>query len=294
MKEVTIVVPTYNRAAIVVETVKTLLALDPPAKEIIVVDQTAEETAQLRAWNEEGRIRWVRTSPPSIPRAMNRGLELAKTEIVLFLDDDVAPVPSIVKAHAEVYQDETVAAVVGQCLQPGEEPEHFAQPARAHLGIPDLELHFNHDAPLEVRNVIAMNLSVRREKALEIGGFDENFVFVAYRFESDFALRLKGRIRFEPKASVRHLRLATGGTRAYGDHRTSAHPAHSVGDYYFAMRHAPAFRRYVLDRLRRNVITRYHAKHPWTIPAKLIGELRGLMMARGMFKRRGNFRNQRC
>lgn len=294
MREVTIVVPTYNRAAIVVETLRTLLALDPPARKVIVVDQTAEPTEQLQRWQEEGRIQWVRTSPPSIPRAMNMGLKLAKTELVLFLDDDVAPVRSIVQAHADVYEDASIAAVVGQCLQPGEEPQHFQQPAKAHQGIPDLELHFNHDAPLDVRNVIAMNLSVRRDKALEIGGFDENFIYVAYRFETDFALRLKGRIRFEPRASVRHLRLATGGTRAYGDHKTSAHPAHSVGDYYFALRHAPSFPSYVLDRLRRNVITRYHAAHPWTIPAKLVGELRGLLLARGMFKRGGNFPKQTC
>jgi GT2 family glycosyltransferase len=282
MKEVTIVVPTYNRSAIVVETLRTLLALDPPAHEIIVVDQTPAATGQLQRWHEQGRITWVRTSPPSIPRAMNTGLRLAKTELVLFLDDDVAPVRGVVAAHAAVYEDESVAAVVGQCLQPGEEPAHFAQPARAHQGIPDLELHFNHDTALDVRNVIAMNLSVRREKALEIGGFDENFVYVAYRFETDFALRLKGRIRFEPKASVRHLRLATGGTRAYGDHKTSAHPAHSVGDYYFALRHAPNVTSYVLDRLRRNVLTRYHATHPWTIPGKLLGELRGLLLARSL------------
>jgi hypothetical protein len=35
-----------------------------------------------------------------------------------------------------------------------------------------------------------------------------------------------------------------------------------------------------LRRLRRNVATRYHLRHPWTIPAKLIGELRGMMLAR--------------
>lgn len=283
MKDVTIVVPTYNRAAIVVETLRKLLALAPAASEIIVIDQTVDPTDQLRRWNDEGRIHWVRTSPPSIPKAMNVGLRLARTEIVLFLDDDVVPVPSIVAEHARVYEDASVAAVVGQCLQPGEKPEHFAEPAKAELGIPDLAMRFNHDAAFDTRNVIAMNLSVRREAALAIGGFDEHFVFVAYRFESDFALRLTAgghKIRFEPRASVQHLRLPTGGTRAYGDHRTSAHPAHSVGDYYFALRHAPSFPLYALSRLRKNVLTKYHATHPWTIPAKLVGEIRGMMLAR--------------
>lgn len=291
--DVTIVIPTYSRGAILVRTLETILALDPQPAAILVVDQTpaypADVEGKLRAWHEAGRIRWLRTSPPSIPHAMNEGLREAKTPAVLFLDDDVAPIASIVAEHAAAYADPGVCAVVGQCLQPGEEPQHFARPARNHLGIPDLELHFNHDAPLSVRNVIAMNLSVRREEALAVGGFDENFVFVAYRFESDFALRLTAngcRIRFEPRASVRHLRIASGGTRAYGDHRTSAHPAHSAGDYYFALRHARSFWLYALDRLRRNVLTRFHATHPWTIPAKLAGELRGLLLARRLALRR--------
>jgi GT2 family glycosyltransferase len=287
MSDVTVVVPTYNRGAILVSTLETLLALDPAPAEIIVVDQTAEHppdvAATLQRWHDARRIRWIRSEVPSIPRAMNEGLRQAATPIVLFLDDDVAPVSSIVAAHEAVYDDPSVWAVVGQCLQPGQWPAHFSPPSRPHLGIPDLEMHFNHDAPFDARNAIAMNLSVRRERALGIGGFDEKFVMVAYRFESDFALRLTdagGRIRFEPRAAVRHLRLPTGGTRAWGDHRSSAHPAHSVGDYYFALRHARSFWIYALDRLRRNVLTRYHLAHPWAIPPKLAGEIRGMLMAR--------------
>ena len=45
------------------------------------------------------------------------------------------------------------------------------------------------------------------------------------------------------------------------------------------MAHVPRFGRYVLHRLRRNVVTRFHLTHPWTIPAKLIGETRGLLLA---------------
>jgi len=122
-----------------------------------------------------------------------------------------------------------------------------------------------------------------RERALAIGGFDENFVGAAYRFETDFAVRLVaagGTIWFEPQASIHHLKLATGGLRSFGDHRSSASPAHSVGDYYFALRHRPPFWRYALARIRRNIATRYHLRHPWTIPTKLVGELRGLLLAR--------------
>jgi GT2 family glycosyltransferase len=283
---VTIAIPTYRRGAILLSMLERVFALEPPAEEIVVVDQTAdhprEVAAQLKAWSRERRITWIRRDTPSIPQAMNHALRVATSDLVLFLDDDVEPVPDIVAAHASVYSTPGVWAVVGQCLDPGVVPEHYRQPMNDY-GIRDLGFRFNHDEAVDVANVIAMNLSVRRERALAIGGFDENYVMVAYRFESDFALRLVaagGRIRFEPRASVRHLKIPTGGTRAYGDHRTSTSPAHSAGDYYFALHHAQSFASHVSTRLRKNVLTRYHATHPWTIPAKLLGELRGLLLAR--------------
>src|SRR6185503_15388511 len=81
------------------------------------------------------------------------------------------------------------------------------------------------------------NFSVRRDDALAVGGFDENFVQVAYRFEAEFASRFRaagGVIRFEPDACLHHLRAAGGGTRSYGDHLTTMKPAHAVGAYYFS------------------------------------------------------------
>ena len=277
----TIAIPTFDRGEILVETIRRLLALEPVADAILIVDQTREQPAaihaQLTAWTKAGAIRWLRLPEPSIPHAMNRALLEAETNLVLFLDDDVEPSSALVAEHAEAHRDRDLWAVVGQILQPGEEPQHFAMPAD------DLDFHFNGDEPALVTNVMAGNLSVKRERALAVGGFDENYVGAAYRFETDFALRViaaGGFIRFEPRASIRHLKLATGGLRSFGDHLTSAAPLHTVGDYYFALAHRRDFIRYTLRRIARNTVTRYHAQHPWTIPGKLIGELRGILLAR--------------
>ena len=108
------------------------------------------------------------------------------------------------------------------------------------------------------------------------------------RFETDFARRLVeagGRIRYDPSASIRHLKVPAGGVRAWGDHRSSASPMHSVGDYYFARHHVRRFWPYVRQRLLRNVITRYHLAHPWAVVPKVIGELRGLALATKLAKK---------
>ena len=274
---ITVAIPTYNRGTIVVETICRLFALDPPPEAIIVADQSRERNKSLERWHGEGRIQLIRLDAPSIPGAMNLALLAAATPVVLYLDDDVEPSPGLIAAHERAHESAETWAVVGQILQPGEEPRHFEQPED------DLEFHFSHDSARFVANVMAGNLSVKRDRAIAAGGFDENFVGAGYRFETDFALRIAaagGKIWFAPDATLRHLKLSSGGLRSFGDHRSSPSPAHSVGDYYFAIHHRPPLGRYALRRLRRNVATRYHLRHPWTIPAKLIGELRGLILAR--------------
>jgi GT2 family glycosyltransferase len=128
------------------------------------------------------------------------------------------------------------------------------------------------------------NFSIRRELALRLGGFDENFVHVAYRFEAEFAKRALGagwQIFFEPRASIRHLKAGTGGTRSYGNHLRTIRPSHSVGEYYFLLRSEKGLRR-VLDlvsRTTRAVTTKHHVSHPWWIPATLAAETMGFIWA---------------
>ncbi|MFP5245135.1 MAG: glycosyltransferase family 2 protein [Thermoanaerobaculia bacterium] len=277
----TIAIPTYNRGAILVETLELLRTLDPPASEIVVVDQTREHPSEIAERLARSGARIITLEKPSIPKAMNTALAEARSPYVLFLDDDVIPSPHLVRAHLDALREPGVRAVAGQVLQPGEEPKHYDEETLRRGAIRDLEFRFHHDRACDVQNVMAGNLAVDRAFALAIGGFDENYVAVAYRFETDFALRLVnagGRIRFEPSASIRHLKAPGGGVRAYGDHRTSPSPAHSAGDYYFARRHVPQFWPYVGKRLRNNILTRFHLRHPWTIPTKVIGELRGLLL----------------
>ena len=288
---VSIAIPTYNRGEILVETIERLIALEPRAMEIVVVDQTKSYSpaieAKLERYSHDLAIRWIRLPEPSIPHAMNEALQLAQSKIVLFVDDDIVPSAHLAAAHEQAYEA-GIWAVVGQVLQPGEKVIHADQRTIHGGAIRDLEFPFNHDGAEDVENVIACNLSVDRERALAIGGFDENYLAAAYRFESDFAKRIVaagGRVRFDPAAAIRHLKMPTGGVRAHGDHRTMASPAHTAGDYYFALHHVPAFWRYSLRRLIRNVGTRFHLRHPWTIPSKVAGEIRGLLFARRLVRR---------
>ena len=215
---------------------------------------------------------------------MNTALREAKSPIVLFVDDDIVPNPDLVGLHAKCHQDNDVWAVTGQVLQPGESACDAQPPDRGNGLSADLGFPFNSTKQCDVRSCMAGNLSVRRDRALGIGGFDESFRGVAYRFETEFARRLirhGGRILFEPAASIRHLHSKEGGTRAHGNHLESPSPAHGVGEYYFALRSGVTWETltYMLRRPIREIVTRFHLRHPWYIPGKLLGEARAFCWA---------------
>lgn len=285
---ITVVIPTYQRGAALLQTLRHLEAVQPPPAEILVVDQTkahpADVAAELLRLEAAGRIRRLRFAPPSIPRAMNIGLREAISPVVLFLDDDVVPDPGLIAAHAARHGRGPIA-VCGQVLQPGEVPDPEANRVRKTRGLrADLDFRFCGTESAELRNAMAGNLSVVRAAALALGGFDEQFIGSAYRFETDFARRWMaagGRIVFAPEASVRHLRLPTGGTRSQGDHLERPSPLHACGDYYFALRHARGVERwaYCVRRLIRETCNRHHARHPGRIPLRIVSELRALGMA---------------
>lgn len=283
---VSVVIPTYGREQTLLNTLDGLLGLSTQPKALIVVDQTAQHEAttadalgQLQA---EGRIDWMLLSEPSITRSMNIGLRRAATDYVLFLDDDIKPFEGIIADHLEAHQnDPELWATVGQVIQPWQQAEAVEAPRQLNGLREDDDFPFHSTIDQPVRNVMAGNLCVHRERALSIGGFDENFQGSAYRFETEFARRIQnagGRIQFVGSAGIKHLRVPSGGTRSKGSHLTSASPRHGIGDHYYAFLHGGAVEawQYSIRRVFREVCTKFHATHPWWIPVKLVGELRAM------------------
>lgn len=272
----TVVIPTYRRGAVVLETVRQLQQQQSPVQELLVVDQTDSHPAkiemELQALHDTGKIVWCRLREPSIPGAMNHGLLLARGRAVLFLDDDIEPDGALTLYHARA--QDTAKLVAGQILQPSQISVALA---------PGEAFRFNSPEPAWIVEFMGGNFSVDREAAIALGGFDQNFVGAAYRFEAEFAHRFTvshGPIRYEPKALIRHLAVSSGGTRAHGHHLRTLQPAHSVGAYYFLLRtRGRGWRRELFRRPLRAVRTKHHLRHPWWVPLTLIAEARGFLLA---------------
>ena len=106
------------------------------------------------------------------------------------------------------------------------------QPWDKYQKLSDSGHQFNSTEKKYISCFMGGNFSINKQLAIEIGGFDENFIGVAYRFESEFARRWLNAgysIVFEPAAAIDHLKVDSGGTREYGEHLTTARPFHAVG-----------------------------------------------------------------
>ena len=278
-----VAIPTYRRSGVLIDTVDQVANLSPQPSEILVIDQTErhdlETEERLATRNEAGLIRWIRLPQPSIPRAMNTALRAANSPLVVFLDDDVRPDPKLLEAHLIAQGQRRDLLVAGRVLQPWDPLNGTAD-----------ERSFASIQQRDSRLFMGGNFSLRRDAALAVGGFDENFVRVAYNFEKEFAhrwLAAGNSIMFEPDASLHHLKVRVGGTRSYGEHLTTFDPGHAVGAYYHLLRtwSGRSSLKELISRPVRSVVTRHHLRHPWWIPVTLGAELAGMVWAMSLARR---------
>jgi glycosyltransferase involved in cell wall biosynthesis len=276
MTALSIIIPTYSRESILVETLEKLEPLLRTGDEIIVVDQTPQhEIATDKALAEmsaRGFIRYVRRQQPSQNEAMNVGAQLARHDILVFLDDDIVPVPGFLEAHrAALSSANPPPATCGQVLQPWN-----TAPVEE---VSDFDLGFNcaYAHACDVRSLIGANFAIRREVYFAAGGMDENFNGANYRNDAELAFRVCAhtgqRIRFLPEAGVRHL-YATGGNRAFGHKDTWGHIGGSIGDYYFALKWLRPVQaaRHSLTRLVRASLNRHTIVRPWLVVSLALRE----------------------
>ncbi|MBD2666116.1 glycosyl transferase family 2 [Richelia sinica FACHB-800] len=225
---ISVVIPTYRREKLLVDSIVDVLKQDYPHFEVLVVDQTQNHEPETQAFLEEmantGKIKFFRLDWASLPGARNYAVRRAAGEIVLFIDDDVQLVPGFLAAHAQNYvQNPEIGAVAGRVFDRmklgdsggGLEIEYLP-PAAMDPGIAWYHIDLVHTTkPQQVLTARGCNMSFRREIFTQYGlKFDERFRGSAVREESDFCLRIRQtgyKIWYDPQAYLVHLGEETGG-----------------------------------------------------------------------------------
>lgn len=109
---VSVVVCTRDRPRDLERCLESLGALDPPAHEVIVVDN-CPATGATRELCARFPVEYVLEPRPGASRARNRGLAHATGELVAFTDDDCVADPGWLSSLAREYADQRVMAVTG-------------------------------------------------------------------------------------------------------------------------------------------------------------------------------------
>ncbi|MGF1568875.1 MAG: hormogonium polysaccharide biosynthesis glycosyltransferase HpsN [Nodosilinea sp.] len=222
-----IIIPTYQREAVLCDTLRSVLAQDYPVYEVIVVDQTStHQPATQKVLDELAnaeKITLCRVPWASLPAARNLGIDQSSGDIVVFIDDDVVLPPGYLYAHAHTFQQRPeVGAVAGRVfdrMKLAEDTDleiEYLPPEAMDPGIAWYHLDLVHTTqPQPVLTARGCNMSFRRELFDQYRlRFDERFYGSAVREESDFCLHIRATgyiIWYNPEAHLVHLGEATGG-----------------------------------------------------------------------------------
>lgn len=222
MQTVSVVIATYHRERLLVDTIASVLHQTYPNFEVIVVDQCPRHEAStidhLRHWQETAAIRWVILDEPSLTHARNVGWRGARGEIVVFIDDDVRiDEPTYLQAIDRAFAEHPeVGGVAGRIVEPGRDPETVASRVGdlGFWGIRKPGFGSRDSGP--AYSVRGCNMAFRRQALAAVGGFDEGYTRSAYREDTDIGWRLRRQgygLWFAADAWLWHLSAPSGGTR---------------------------------------------------------------------------------
>jgi hypothetical protein len=101
---VSIIIPCFNRADIVGETIESVLAQSYDRFEVIVIDDgSTDNTREVVARYADPRIRYFYKANGGLSAARNSGLEAARGEFIAFLDSDDVWRPWKLRAQMEIF-----------------------------------------------------------------------------------------------------------------------------------------------------------------------------------------------
>ena len=188
---VSTIIPTYNRASLVLQAIESVHQQTYTNVEVIVVDDgsTDDTLAALRCYGESIRVIRQENAGPAVAR--NRGIQASRGEIIACLDSDDAWDSTKLERQVRLLQLAGDSVPCCLCNAAMEFPDGRVVTTFDHSELSaalDQGVWVNVADVLSTRFVLmAQTLAVRRAAIQRIGGFDETLQVLE---DYDFGLRL--------------------------------------------------------------------------------------------------------
>lgn len=159
---ISVIIPTYNRAAVLGDAIDSILVQDVEPLEIVVVDDGSTDGTAEVAGSYGGRVRYVRQPHRGVAVARNTGLAAAQGELIAFLDSDDVWTDGSLAARLEVLMENPqVSIVYGR--------------ARYRITAKDKRRFAKFDEQEELDSPMFCAMLLRRQVFDAVGTFDESF-----------------------------------------------------------------------------------------------------------------------
>ena len=208
-----VAVITYERPDYLERCLTHLAALRTPPLEVIVVDSSDSDTSARLVRERFPDVRYLvnTAGPNTMATARNLAFQIARGDVVAFIDDDAYAEETWLDHLLPHYADPGVGAVGGRQIrrQEGELTEGVDEIGRF-LEDGTLTGFFAADPgrPIEVDHLLGANMSYRRSVLVELGGIRDGYHGTCVREETDLCFRVKAagyRLVFAPDAVVEHV-----------------------------------------------------------------------------------------
>ncbi len=170
---VSIVTPSYNQAKFIGRTIESILNQDYPNIQYIVMDgKSTDNTVQiLKQYGK--KITWKSEKDSGQSEAINKGIRMAKGEIVAFLNSDDTYEPGAISKVVKFFNDNpSTKWVYGKCKIVNENDVEIRKPITLYKNL--LLRNFSYNKILAENFISQPATFWRRELHDEFGYFDEN------------------------------------------------------------------------------------------------------------------------
>lgn len=181
--KISVIIPTYNRAAELIVAVKSASSQTFPVYEILICDDgSSDNSRQLITELNNPKVRWIdcgKNGGPAIPR--NIGIKQSSGNWIALLDSDDEWLPTKIEKQIEAIQQLSLLACCTNALRIrfGEDKGPYLDYSKNSIGLTDL-FHQN--------SIICSSVIVSKDLLSTISGFPEDKKLIAFE---DYALWLR-------------------------------------------------------------------------------------------------------